>query len=57
MPALSPARTQPMDGGVTKVVLEVSRDTLKSPRQEEMLTICTDDPSCRQLQVPITLVP
>jgi hypothetical protein len=43
------------DGGVTKVILEVSRSTLTASRQEETLNIYTNDPNYRQLQVPITL--
>jgi hypothetical protein len=44
------------EGGVTKVILEVSRSALTAPRQEETLSIYTDDPNYRQLQVPITLI-
>jgi hypothetical protein len=47
---------QSTEGGVTKIVLEVSRDSLTAPRQEETLNIFTDDPDYRQMQVPITLV-
>jgi len=43
------------EGGVTKVILEVSRSALTASRQEETLNIYTDDPNYRQLQVPITL--
>jgi hypothetical protein len=57
--ASSPAirvSTKSSEGGVTKVILEVSRSALTAPRQEETLSIYTDDPNYRQLQVPITLI-
>ena len=57
--ASSPAirvTTKSSEGGVTKVILEVSRSALTAPRQEETLSIYTDDPNYRQLQVPITLI-
>jgi hypothetical protein len=47
---------QPMANGVAKVVLDVSREALTAARQEETLSIYTDDPAYRQLQVPITLM-
>ncbi|MBI1830280.1 MAG: DUF1573 domain-containing protein [Planctomycetes bacterium] len=41
--------------GVTKITVEVSRSALTRHSQEEMLTVETDDPNYRQLQIPITL--
>jgi hypothetical protein len=57
--ASSPAirvSTKPLEGGVTKVTLEVNRAALTAARQEETLDIYTDDPNYRHLQVPITLI-
>ncbi len=47
--------TRTQGNGVTTVMLEVTRAALTAARQEEMLTIHTDDPHYRILQVPITL--
>lgn len=55
--ASSPAikvNLQPLPNGA-KVTLEVSGAALTRARQEEVLSIYTDDPNYRQLQVPITL--
>ncbi len=57
--ASSPAlrvMTQPIGNGATKVIIEVSATSLKTPRQEETLNIYSDDPNYRHLQVPITLM-
>ena len=57
--ASSPAirvSTKSSEGGVTKVVLEVNRSALTASRQEETLSIYTDDPNYRQLQVPMMLI-
>lgn len=48
-------RTHAMEAGMTKVIVEVSAADLTRPRQEGMLSIVTDDPDYRQLQIPITL--
>ncbi|MBI2804920.1 MAG: DUF1573 domain-containing protein [Planctomycetes bacterium] len=42
--------------GITRVTLDVKGADLKMVRQEETLTIFTDDPLYRQLDVPITLI-
>lgn len=54
-PAIKVA-TQQLEGGVTKITLEVSRADLTSSRHEETLNIYSDDPDYRHLQVPITLI-
>jgi hypothetical protein len=46
---------QPTSGGITKVTIEVSRAGLTAAKQDELLTIYTDDPHYRHLQVPIML--
>jgi len=56
--ASSPAlrvTVQPTVDGVTKVFVDVSRSALTANKQNEMLSIYSDDPHYRLLQVPITL--
>lgn len=57
--ATSPAirvTTKAQTDGITRVVLEVTRDKLMAERQEEILNIYTNDPYYQHLQVPIVLM-
>jgi hypothetical protein len=48
------ASIQSSEGGVTKLLLEVSASALPGDRQETVLNIYTDDPLYNPLQLPIT---